>query len=400
MWQNLLRRLIGRIIRTGTLAVTWPDGSVSLHGVGEPRIGIALGPKTDFRALVLRPELAIGEAYTDGHLTIEGDDLMGFLGLAADNARTSGYDRFGGVVPWIKRALRRINQHNGLARSRKNVEHTYDLSTDFYELFLDKDLQYTCAYYPSDNMSLDDAQIAKKALIAAKLRLEPGMRVLDIGSGWGGLSLTLARDYGVRVVGVTLSKVQLAYAQARAKAAGLDHLIEFRLMDYRHVTERFDRIVVVGMIEHVGRPQFGTFFRKMAENLAPDGVALLHTIGRSGPPNVTAPWIGKYIFPGCYTPAMSEVLAEVEHRGLIITDIEVLRLHYARTIRHWQDNFERNVEAVRAMYDDRFVRMWRYYLAAAHIGFTHMGNVIFQFQITRDQAAAPLTRDYLWSGTS
>jgi cyclopropane-fatty-acyl-phospholipid synthase len=243
-------------------------------------------------------------------------------------------------------------------------------------------------------------RVAKKALIAAKLRLEPGMRVLDIGSGWGGLSLTLARDYGVRVVGVTLSKVQLAYAQARAKAAGLDHLIEFRLMDYRHVKEQFDRIVVVGMIEHVGRPQFGTFFRKMAENLAPDGVALLHTIGRSGPPNVTAPWIGKYIFPGCYTPAMSEVLTEVEHRGLIITDIEVLRLHYARTIRHWQDNFERNVEAVRAMYDDRFVRMWRYYLAAAHIGFTHMGNVIFQFQITRDQAAAPLTRDYLWSGTS
>ncbi|SMY05910.1 SAM-dependent methyltransferase [Flavimaricola marinus] len=395
MWQKLLLRFIGKTIRKGTLTITWPDGSVTSHGSGAPDMAISFTPNTDFRSLVLNPEVALGEAYSDGHLAIENDDLRGFLGFAVTNAQATGFGRFGRVVPWLKRAMRRINQHNGLVTSRKNVELTYDLSTDFYELWLDKDMQYTCAYYPSDDLSLDDAQIAKKDLIARKLRLEPGMRVLDIGSGWGGLSLTLARDYGVNVVGVTLSKVQLAYAKQRAKSEGLDHLIDFRLMDYRHVKEQFDRIVVVGMLEHVGRPQFQTFFRKMHENLKADGVAVVHTIGRSGPPNVTAPWIGKYIFPGCYTPAMSEVLSEVEKRGLIITDIEVLRLHYARTIRHWSDNFERNVETVRSMYDDRFVRMWRYYLAASEIGFTHMGNVIFQFQIAHDQAAVPLTRDYL-----
>ena len=395
MWRSILIRFLDRILRDGTLHVTWPDGRRTRHGSGAPEIGIALHDPAVIRALALNPEMALGEAYTDGKLTIEQGDLRGLLGLAAGNARAADYGRFGRIVPWVKRAMRRINQNNTLTAARRNVEHHYDLSTDLYELFLDEDLQYTCAYYPSDNMTIEAAQEAKKQLIARKLLLEPGMRVLDIGCGWGGMALTLARDHGVHVTGVTLSRVQLDYARERARAAGLEHLIEFRLQDYRHVPESFDRIVVVGMLEHVGRPEFTTFFRKMHKLLKPDGVALLHTIGRSTPPNVTAPWIGKYIFPGCYTPAMSEVLQEVEREGLIVTDVEVLRLHYARTLRAWADKFEANHDRILPMYDARFMRMWRYYLAASEIGFTHMGNVVFQFQLTRDQSAAPLTRDYL-----
>jgi cyclopropane-fatty-acyl-phospholipid synthase len=275
------------------------------------------------------------------------------------------------------------------------VAHHYDLSGALYDLFLDADKQYSCAYFRDPGMTLEEAQAAKKALIAAKLRLEPGMRVLDIGSGWGGLALTLARDHGARVTGVTLSEEQLKVSRARAAAAGLEGQVDFHLRDYRAVTGQFDRIVSVGMFEHVGVPHYATFFATAARLLAPDGVMLLHTIGRNAPPAATSPWITKYIFPGGYVPSLSEVAAPIEASGLWLTDLEVWRLHYAETLRAWQRRFEANIDAVRALYDERFCRMWRFYLVASEMSFRAGRQCVFQLQLAHRQDAVPLTRAYL-----
>jgi cyclopropane-fatty-acyl-phospholipid synthase len=398
MWILLLDRFLKKLVRTGGLTVVWPDGRQTHYGSGPTTATVRMTDRATPRRLLLKPELALGEAYMDGTLTVDGDDLHGLLGMLADNAKGIGMGRFNTIIPGARHALKRFSQNNTRRNSRANVEHHYDLSVDLYQLFLDADLQYTCAHYSSDNMSIEVAQDTKKALIARKLLIEPGMRVLDIGCGWGGLSITLARDYGARVVGVTLSKVQLEHARKRAEAAGVADRVEFRLIDYRDIHEHFDRIVVVGMLEHVGQPQFATFFAKMFENLHPDGVALVHTIGRSTPPGLTAPFIDKYIFPGCYIPSMSEILRETERNRLVVTDVEVWRLHYAKTLRAWKDKFETNLDAIRALYDDRFTRMWRYYLVAGEIGFTHLDNVIFHFQLARNKTAVPITRDYLYNG--
>jgi cyclopropane-fatty-acyl-phospholipid synthase len=257
-------------------------------------------------------------------------------------------------------------------------------------------MQYSCAYFRRPDDSLDLAQAQKKALIAAKLRLQPGMRVLDIGCGWGGMALTLAQDYGVRVLGVTLSEEQHRVATARAREAGLADRVEFRLMDYRDVTGPFDRIVSVGMFEHVGVPHYDTYFAHVHDLLAEDGVALIHTIGRAAPPSATGPWVRKYIFPGGYVPALSEMMAAVERHDLWPTDIEVLRLHYAETLRHWHERFMAEVEAITALYDARFVRMFRYYLLGSEMAFRHGRQCVFQVQLARQRDAVPLTRDYLW----
>ncbi|MCP5076407.1 MAG: class I SAM-dependent methyltransferase [Rhodobacteraceae bacterium] len=398
MWVSLLDRLLTRIVREGELAVTWPDGSTRTYGGGNgPSSAVTLHDTALLHKLVMNGDLALGEAYMDETLTVSQNDLRGFFSLIVLNANKYGGGRYGTSVTGMRKSLRRIAQHNPLHTARKNVEHHYDLSTDLYELFLDQDLQYTCAYFPDPGLNIEAAQEAKKAHIAKKLLIEPGMKVMDIGCGWGGTSITLARDYGANVVGVTLSKVQLEYARKRAEAAGVGDKIEFRLIDYRDVKEEFDRIVVVGMLEHVGQPQYPTFFRKLRENLKPDGVALVHTIGRSTPPGRTSPWIHKYIFPGGYAPAMSETMREIEKQGLIATDVEVWRGHYARTLRHWQDKFETNLDAIRDLYDDRFLRMWRYYLVVSEMSFSQLGMVIFQFQLSRDQMAVPGTRDYLYT---
>jgi cyclopropane-fatty-acyl-phospholipid synthase len=296
----------------------------------------------------------------------------------------------------LRQLRRRFDQYNPTRRARRNVAHHYDLNGRLYSLFLDRDRQYSCAYFPSGDETLEAAQIAKKRHIAAKLCLDrPGLTVLDIGSGWGGLALSLARDYGARVIGITLSSAQLVESRQRAAAEGLAERVSFERLDYRAVEGRFDRIVSVGMFEHVGVGHYGAFFDVLARCLHPDGVALLHAIGRSDGPGFTNPWIAKYIFPGGYCPALSEVLPPLEKSGVIATDIEVLRLHYAETLRHWRRRFSANRDTIAAIYDERFCRMFEFYLCGAEIAFRREGHMVFQIQLAHRQAAVPLTRDYI-----
>ena len=396
MWETLLEKLAESVFRRGTLIVHMPGGAARRFGdgTGTP-VTIRIARPELVRRLALDPEMAVGEAYMDGTFTIEGDDLHGFLELAIANSRQGGYPWWQKPMTGARKALRSLRQFNPTGRARRNVAHHYDLSAGLYDLFLDADKQYSCAYFLRPDMTLDEAQAAKKAHIAGKLLIEPGMRVLDIGCGWGGLGLTLAREHGARVVGVTLSQEQHKVATARAADAGLAGQVEFRLMDYRHVTERFDRIVSVGMFEHVGVPHYREYFRHVHDRLAPDGIALIHTIGRMAPPGITSPWIDKYIFPGGYIPALTEMMTAVEKEVLYAADVEIWRLHYAETLRHWYDRFTARQDEARALYDERFCRMWRYYLAASEQTFRHGRQCVFQVQLAHKQDAVPLTRDYL-----
>jgi cyclopropane-fatty-acyl-phospholipid synthase len=292
--------------------------------------------------------------------------------------------------------VRALSQFNPAGRARKNVAHHYDLSGKLYDLFLDSDRQYSCAYFAEPKISLEAAQLAKKRHIAAKLNLErPGLKVLDVGSGWGGLALDLARDSKADVLGITLSTEQLTMANTRAQSAGLSERCRFELKDYRAVKGEFDRIVSVGMFEHVGVNYYDAFFAKIAELLKPDGAALLHTIGRTDTPGATNPWIAKYIFPGGYTPSLSEVTAAIERHGLYITDVEVLRLHYAETLKEWRLRFWRNRAKAATLYDERFCRMWEFYLAGAEMAFRYDHLVVFQIQLAKQVDALPVTRDYM-----
>ncbi len=397
MWSKLLDVMLHRLIRQGTLVLTLPDGTKKRYGDGTgAQITAQLTDPNLPRRFILNPELAMGEAYMDGTMIIGNDDLYGFMSLAILNFKTNGSPWWQRPILTMRHYIQRIGQFNPVARSQKNVAHHYDLSGALYDLFLDEDKQYSCGYFKTPDDTLEQAQAQKKAHIAKKLLLKPGMRVLDIGCGWGGMALTLARDYGVQVLGVTLSQEQHKVACERAKAAGLEDQVEFRLCDYRHVDGQFDRIVSVGMFEHVGVPHYRQYFSNIHDRLTPDGIALIHTIGRCGPPDSTSPWITKYIFPGGYTPAQSEIMKALETEHLWTNDIEVWRLHYAQTLRIWRARFEENIDAVRALYDDRFCRMWRYYLVASELTFRLMDQVVFQLQISRKQDAVPLTRDYLY----
>jgi len=399
MWTNIFDRMLTRLIQTGHLQVTYPDGRTKGYGApSEPSAAVRLTDEATLRAFCLNPELALGESYMEGTLQIEGDDVEGLLRVLLRNARRDDlplwarlYNRLRfGAQSWLRR--------NTPGLARKNVAHHYDLSDDLYRLFLDEDMQYSCAYFTDPAMSLEAAQHAKKAHIAAKLRIEPGMRVLDIGCGWGGMALTLARDFGAQVTGVTLSENQLATARRRAAEAGLERNTEFRLQDYRDISETFDRIVSVGMLEHVGVPFYGAYFEQVARLLDRDGLALIHTIGNLAPPGAQAEWITKYIFPGGYIPTLSQLTPAVERSGLWSLDIEVMRLHYAMTLRHWLERFDANLDTVRQSYDERFIRMWRYYLIACIMTFEEEQQVVFQFQLGHRRDAAPLTRDYLYAG--
>ncbi|GAA6208253.1 cyclopropane-fatty-acyl-phospholipid synthase family protein [Cognatishimia sp. WU-CL00825] len=396
MWTTLFLRMMRQLIRTGVLEITLPDGRVERMGqrrADDAPVKITLHDTSLPRRIILSPELAVGEGYMDGTLTIENDDLYGLLSLGIRNfslGRGHGVERFLGPL------TKRVHQFNPMGRAQKNVAHHYDLSGALYDLFLDDDKQYSCAYFREPDMSLGAAQRAKKAHIATKLCLEPDQHVLDIGCGWGGMALTLAQDYGVQVTGVTLSQEQQAVAKQRVAEAGLTDRVSILLKDYRSLNTRFDRIVSVGMFEHVGVPHYRVFFDQLRKRLSRNGVALVHTIGRAAPPSRTSPWVNKYIFPGGYVPSMSEVLKALEKERLWVTDVEVWRLHYAETLRHWHDRFSNHIEEAEALYDARFCRMWRFYLVAAELTFRLHRQCVFQFQITREQTAVPLTRDYLY----
>ena len=393
-----LDALLKRLITVGRLTVRWPNGSLQTYA-GRPGLEAAIAIRT--RGAVARmawnPSLTLGECYMDGTLMPENCSIHDVLDLLVSNIAAGGGTnaaaRWCGVLRVLKR---RIDQYNWMGASRRNVAHHYDLSGRLYSLFLDRDRQYSCAYFPRGDETLEEAQLAKKRHIAAKLCLNrPDLSVLDIGCGWGGMALTLARDYGARVVGITLSTEQLAEARNRAITEGLEDRVSFELCDYRLMDRKFDRVVSVGMFEHVGVGFYRTFFDTVARCLNPDGVALLHTIGRTDGPGSTNPWIAKYIFPGGYTPALSEVLPAIENSRLITTDVEVLRLHYAETLRHWRRRFAANRDAIASIYDERFCRMWEFYLSGAELSFRREGNVVFQIQLAHDQTAVPLTRDYI-----
>ncbi|NRB03291.1 MAG: class I SAM-dependent methyltransferase [Rhodobacteraceae bacterium] len=397
MWERLLDRFLRGMFVADQIRVTYPSGNTVVYGPDTGKnVGLTIKDARTLRELCLQPELAMGEAYMDARITLDDttlDDLMEALIRNRDAGQLSTWLR---ATDWARYFMRSIIQRNAPGRSKQNVAHHYDISDDLYRLFLDADMQYSCAYFPTDDTSLEDAQIAKKALIARKLCLEPDMHVLDIGCGWGGMALTLARDHGVRVTGITLSENQLATARKRAEAEGLADRVTFRLQDYRHEKATYDRIVSVGMLEHVGVPNYGTYFDKVAELLAPDGVALIHTIGRSAPPMSHSQWINKYIFPGGYVPSLSELAPALESSGLWQTDIEIWRLHYAKTLRHWRQRFEANVDQIRGMYDDRFVRMFRYYLTVCILAFEHQAQAVYHVQLAHRRDAVPLTRDYLY----
>ncbi len=396
--RSLLDQVLKRYIVLGRLSVRWPDGTLSTYtGEPGPEALIALRDARTVRRVALNPGLAMGEAYMDGGLVPVDCSIYEVLDVLLTNlvAETSQQEMVQ-LRAAIGHMKRRLSQFNPAWRARRNVAHHYDLNGRLYSLFLDRDRQYSCGYFARGDETLEEAQAAKKRHIAAKLRLDrPDLEVLDIGCGWGGMAVTLARDFGARVTGITLSTEQLGEARARAAAEGLSDRVSFELLDYRALHRRFDRIVSVGMFEHVGVVHYRTFFEVVKRSLAPDGVALIHSIGRSDGPGFTNPWFAKYIFPGGYSPAVSEVVPAVEKAGLMITDIEILRLHYARTIRHWRRRFAANRDAIAGLYDQRFCRMFEFYLAGAELAFRREGNMNMQIQLVRDQEALPLTRDYM-----
>lgn len=392
----LLSRFLKGLIRLGCLTVIDADGRRHVFAGGDgPAITIRLHDRSLHWKLFIRPELYAGEAFMDGTLTVEDASIYDFLDLIGRNIEVAPADPLARLSRWLDVAFRRLQQYNPTARAHRNVAHHYDLSAALYTLFLDADQQYSCAYFLDPSDSIDQAQAQKRRHIAAKLLIEPGMSVLDIGSGWGGLGLYLAERTGANVTGITLSREQLVAARARAEAAGLDGSVRFALRDYREVDETYDRIVSVGMFEHVGVNHYDAFFALLRDRLADDGVALLHTIGRVEVPGSTNPWLRKYIFPGGYSPALSEVMTAIERAGLWVTDIEILRLHYAYTLRQWRERFLANRKAAADLYDERFCRMWEFYLAASEIAFRYLRNAVFQIQIARRQEAVPLTRDYI-----
>ena len=396
----VLDGFLRRMIAEGQLTIRWPDGTRSRYqGKRDgPAAGLAINHKVAIRRLVLNPSLGLGEAYMEGQIEPLDCSLFAMLDVLVRNAETNlsahPLMRLRAAGGWL---LRRVAQFNPAPRARRNVAHHYDLNGRLYSLFLDRDRQYSCAYFPAGSETLEEAQTLKKRHIAAKLRLDrPGLAVLDIGSGWGGLALTLAREYGARVTGITLSTEQLTEARARAAAEGLADRVRFELVDYRALAEPFDRIVSVGMFEHVGVDHYRRFFTTVKRCLAPDGVALLHAIGRAAGPGSSNPWLAKYIFPGGYSPALSEVVPHIERAGLWITDIEILRLHYAETLRHWRRRFAANRDAIAALYDDRFSRIFEFYLAGSELAFRRQDHMNFQIQMTRSPYALPMARDYMF----
>ena len=397
---DMLRTYLQKLVKSGRLTVLTPTDTIMVGKLDErfPETSLDVAVRIKNRAtavkLALNPDLRLGEAYADGDLVMERGSVWDLLQIVGFNSSEPELTS----SRWMRLATKAMNtvlHRNGLKVSRRNVARHYDLSGSMYRLFLDEDMQYSCAYFRTPDASLEQAQVAKKQHVAAKLLLRPGQRVLDIGCGWGGLALSIARSENVEVLGITLSQEQLAVARERAQAAGLSDRVQFQLIDYRQLEGSFDRIVSVGMFEHVGTPQYQTFFGQVRRLLKPDGIGVLHSIGKLHGPAPTNPWIRKHIFPGGYIPALSEVLPSLEQSGLFLTDVEILRLHYADTLRAWRERFLARQSELAEIYDERFRRMWEFYLAGSEMSFRYYGFMVFQIQLSRSLGAVPLTRDYM-----
>ena len=392
-----LSHMLKSFVRKGTLKVIDAEGRVHIFGgrAPGPEVTMRLTDPTLYRKLFFNPELAAGEAYMDGRMSFEDSTLRDFLTLFSVNRLSLGSYPLQKALRRVSRGLKRFQQANPVGRAQRNVAHHYDIGNDFYRLFLDRGMQYSCAYFTSDDNTLEEAQQNKLRLIASKLDLKPGQKVLDIGSGWGDMALYLGRLENVQVLGVTLSKEQCRLANEKAKSLGLADRVRFELRDYRDLTERFDRIVSVGMFEHVGVHHYGEFFAKVNDLMTDDGVMLLHSIGHMSPPGTASPWLRKYIFPGAYSPALSEVFTAVEQNSLWVTDLEFLRLHYAKTLSHWERRFQANRAKVAEMYDERFCRMWEFYLVSAEMMFRTGSQLVFHMQLAKKRDAVPIVRDYV-----
>ena len=391
-----LSHMLKSFVRTGTLTVIDAEGKThTFGGTPGPKVTMRLTDPKLYKSLFFNPELAAGEAYMDGRMSFENSTLRDFLTLFSVNRLKLGSYPLQKVLRKVSRGLKRFQQANPVGKAQQNVAHHYDIGNDFYRLFLDKGMQYSCAYFTSDDDTLEDAQQNKLRLIASKLNLKPGQRVLDIGSGWGDMALYLARMEDVSVLGVTLSKEQCTLSNEKAKRLGIADRVRFELQDYRKVRETFDRIVSVGMFEHVGVHHYGEFFAKVNDLLTDDGVMLLHSIGHMSPPGTASPWLRKYIFPGAYSPALSEVFTAVEQNSLWVTDLEFLRVHYAKTLAQWEKRFQANRAEVARMYDERFCRMWEFYLISAEMMFRTGSQLVFHMQLAKKRDAAPIVRDYI-----
>lgn len=392
----MLQSFLASFIVRGDLTVRFASGAEMRCGDGRgPRVRIAFRDAAAELRLLRDPTLAFGELYMDEGIVIEEGSLVEALQIALANLDPAHASSWIRTLERLRFALRRRHQRNDARRARDNVAHHYDLGNALYELFLDPDMQYSCAYFERARQSLTDAQLAKKRHIAAKLLVGPGCEALDIGCGWGGMAIYLANVCGARTTGITLSQEQLERARELAAATRASAHIDFRLEDYRNMQGAFDRIVSVGMLEHVGAPNLDGYFAQVARLLKSDGAALIHSIGRPEGPGATNPWIAKYIFPGGYIPALSEIAPAIERSGLLIVDIEVLRLHYADTLKAWRERFMARRAEAAAMYDERFCRMWEFYLAACEAGFRLGQQVVYQFLLTHKIDALPITRDYI-----
>ena len=370
------------------------------YEIGKPfkenPIQIRLLDKSLNYKLLLNPDLYFGEAYTNGSLIIENGSLTDFLEIAFKNIGRSDINLYSKIFNKIKGTYRYFTNFNRIVNSKKNVSHHYDISEKLYDLFLDKKRQYSCAYFKNENDSLDDAQTNKIDHIIKKLNIKPNQRVLDIGSGWGSLAIDIAKKTNASVTGITLSKNQFDYSNKKVKEMNLGNQVDFKLIDYRQLNEKFDRIVSVGMFEHVGRKFYKTYFNQVSKLLKEDGISLIHTIGSVNSPRDPQPWITKYIFPGGYTPSLSEIAGPIEKSGLIISDMEVLRMHYSHTLRHWKERFLSKKQEVLEMFDEKFMRMWEFYLASCEMVFKWGDQVVFQLQLTKNFTSVPNTRDYIY----
>ena len=376
------------------------DANSREYTIGKPKkdipIKLKILDKSLHYKLLLLPDLYLGEAYTNGSAVIENGSITDFLEIVMKNIGRGETNIYAKTIKKVFGTYRYLTNFNFIKRSKSNVAHHYDISEKLYDLFLDENRQYSCAYFKNDNDSLETAQKNKMNHIIKKLNLKNNQKVLDIGSGWGTLAIEIAKQSKCEVTGITLSENQLKYSQNKVKELNLENQVNFKLMDYRELNEKFDRVVSVGMFEHVGRKFYGKYFEKVSNLLADDGLALIHTIGSVMTPRDPHPWITKYIFPGGYTPSLSEVAKPIERSGLIISDMEVLRMHYSHTLRHWKERFLGKKDEVLTMFDEKFYRMWEFYLAGCEMAFKWGDQVVFQFQLTKNLTTAPNTRDYIY----